>query len=207
MRSRDRNDSDFFSTTHHALVTLCKLLAPFTPFLAEVIYVNLTKEESVHLALWPKLNKEEKPSDKKLIREMQIVREIVELGHCLRKENNIPVRQPLNNLKIKNNKLEINGLEKLILDELNIKSISWDEKTNKLDLLITPELKEEADTRDLIRKIQAARKELGVQIDDKVNLSSPWMPKTDNLKKWVIEKTLINKIVKGEFGISLEDEI
>ena len=206
-RSRDRKDSDFFGTTHYVLVTLCKILAPFTPFVAEIIYTNLTKEKSVHLALWPKVTIKRNNDDKKLIQEMQTVREIVELGHCLRKENNIPVRQPLNNLKIKNKKLEINELEKLILDELNIKSISWDEKTNKLDLLITPELKEEADTRDLIRKIQAARKELGVQINDKINLSSPWMPKTDNLKKLVIEKTLISKIVKGEFGISLENEI
>ena len=72
---------------------------------------------------------------------------------------------------------------------------------------ITPELKEEADTRDLIRKIQSARKELGVEMNDKVNLSTNWLPENKELKDWLVKKTLVNEITTGDFGVSLVDEI
>ena len=52
-RSRDRKDSDFYNTMHSVLVTFAKTSAPMTPFISELIYTNLTKEESVHLASWP----------------------------------------------------------------------------------------------------------------------------------------------------------
>ncbi len=203
-RSRDRRDSDFYSTLYSVLCTFSKVSAPLTPFISETIYTNLTKEESVHLTSWPSLVEASlgKP-ESNLLEEMKAVREIVEMGHGLRKENNIAVRQPLKELQITNSKLTIDGIEQILLDELNVKSIKYGQKENKLDLEITPELKEEADTRDLIRKIQAARKELGVEMNDKVNLSTNWMPNTMELKDWLLTKTLINEVTEGEFGVSL----
>jgi len=200
-RSRDRKDNNFYSTTYEVLVTLSKLLAPFIPFLAEIIYINLTKEESVHLAEWPTA---EILSDKdiKILSEMQKVREIVEIGHSLRKENNIPVRQPLAEFKIKNLKFKIEGLEELIQDELNIKSIKYGQKTNTLDLNITPELKEEADTRDLIRRIQAARKEIGTALDDRVKVVAPWFPTDKKLLELLKSKTLSDVLELGNFNVT-----
>ena len=202
-RSRDRRNSDFYSTTCYILLTTCKLLAPFIPFLAETIYVNLTKNESVHLESWPE-SRDLTKEDLDLLSEMQKVREIVEVGHSLRKESNIPVRQPLSELRIKNEELRIKELEQLVLDELNLKKIEYNKKENKLDLTITPELKEEADTRDLIRKIQATRKELGVHINHKVKLTAPWLPSNQKLKNWLIKKTLLSSVSVGEFKL---DEI
>jgi isoleucyl-tRNA synthetase len=204
-RSRDRKDNNFYSTTFEVLVTLSKLLAPFTPFLAEIMYTNLTKEESVHLSDWPYSAEasQGKPVDDKLLSEMQTVREIVEIGHGLRKENNIAVRQPLSKFEITNTKFEIEGMEQILLDELNIKSIKYGQKENKLDLVITPELKEEADTRDLIRKIQGARKDMGIAMNAKVNLSTNWMPENKELKDWLLKKTLTEKVTVGEFSVSL----
>ena len=200
-RSRDRKDNNFYSTTYEVLVTLSKLLAPYIPFLADLIYTNLTKEESVHLSNWPEsrsLSKE----DSNLLSEMKTVREIVEIGHSLRKENNIPVRQPLSKLEITNSKLEINELEQILLDELNVKSIKYNQKENKLDLKITPELKEEADTRDLIRKIQAARKEIGTALNDRIKVTAPWIPSDKELLKLLKTKTLCDVLELGELNVS-----
>ena len=46
-------------------------------------------------------------------------------------------------------------------------------------------------------------KELGVEMNDKVNLSTNWMPNTKELKDWLLTKTLINEVNEGEFGVSL----
>ena len=106
-RSRDRvgptasageDKNSCYTTLYEVLVTLTKLLAPFTPFLAEEIYKNLTGKESVHLEDWSKTGKIER----KLLAEMEMVRRICELGHARRKEAGIKVRQPLQQFTIYN---------------------------------------------------------------------------------------------------------
>ncbi|MEK7169164.1 MAG: isoleucine--tRNA ligase [Patescibacteria group bacterium] len=200
-RSRDRRDNDFYSTTYNVLVTLAKLLAPFIPFLSETIYTNLTKETSVHLTKWPEANSKLQTLNPNLLDEMQKVREIVEIGHSLRKENNIPVRQPLSELRIKNEELRIKELEQILLDELNVKSVKYGQIENKLDLEITPELQEEADTRDLIRKIQGRRKEIGTALDDKVKVTATWIPENKKMLELLKSKTLCDVIDLGEFNV------
>lgn len=207
-RSRNRKDSEFYCTTYYILLTTSKLLAPFIPFLADIIYTNLTKEISVHLASWPeaKILSDEQSSllrskDIKILSEMKTVREIAEVGHSLRKEANIPVRQPLTTLFTVHSSLSTE-VTAVILDELNIKSIKYNQKENKLDLKITPELKEEADTRDLIRKIQAERKKLGTDLNQKIKVRNAWLPKTSKLLEWLKIKTLCDVIEVGEFKIN-----
>ncbi|EKE06122.1 MAG: hypothetical protein ACD_19C00079G0027 [uncultured bacterium] len=200
-RSRDRKDNNFYSTTYEVLVTLSKLLAPFIPFLTDIMYTNLTKEESVHLASWPVSNPLSN-QDSNLLSEMQIVREIVEIGHSLRKENNIPVRQPLRELRIKNEEIKIREVEQILLDELNIKSIKYGQTENKLNLEITPELKEEADTRDLIRKIQAARKEIGTALNDRIKVTTPWIPIDKKMLEFLKTKTLCDVLELGELNVT-----
>lgn len=209
-RSRDRKDNNFYGTMYKTLVTFAKVSAPMTPFISESIYKNLTKEESVHLSAWPEFQ-ELDAAKINLLNEMKIAREIVEKIHSLRKEKNIAVRQPLNSVDVVYPIKELSDeILAIISDEVNIKSVKvkkGETLSADIDFTITPELEEEAKVRDLIRKIQEARKNLGVMINDKVNLSSPWMPSTENLKELLIKKTLINKVTEGEFGVSLVNEI
>ena len=210
-RSRDRvgpageseNDANaFYSTTYYVLYTLCKLLSPFTPFLSDVIYTNLTKDDSVHLTDWPHFTEPEL----NLISEMSKIREIVEKVHAARKESGIPVRQPLGKLQITNYKLQIDELKKLLLDELNIKEIFFKdgkgELNIKLDMKITPELKEEADVRELVRNIQGERRNMGLNLTQQVDVSMEKIPENKILLEWMTRKAQIAVLKKGKFKVT-----
>ncbi|MEK7127420.1 MAG: class I tRNA ligase family protein, partial [Patescibacteria group bacterium] len=188
-RSRDRMTAEFFSTCYEVLVTLCKLLAPFTPFIAEEMYKNLTDEESVHLTDWPKSKK----MTIDLIEQMQLVRTICEQGHAQRKLNNLKVRQPLQKIIIDKD-LPLDLLQ-LIKDELNIKEVVKGDKI-ELDIKLTPELEAEGKARDLVRDIQDARKAAGTALDEKVVVELPEWPV--EFETYIKEKTLAKELVKGE---------
>ncbi len=197
-RSRGRKDSGFYETFYDVLVMFCKLAAPIAPFITEEIYRNLTKEESVHLSFWPE-SKTLTQENKKLLKEMQEVREIIERGHAIRKEVGISLRQPLQWVGIpRSDKYEI--YFELIMDELNVKAVADSAGNVNLNTNITSELKAEGEMRDLVRKIQEARKELGTKLDELVNVSLPSWPETfeDEIKK----RALVAKITKGEFGVT-----
>lgn len=207
-RSRERvgpgsdNISDknaFYRTIYDVLTMTCRLLAPFTPFLSDMMYQNLTKEESVHLSDWPVVNRNIK-KDASIGKNMDIVREIVEKAHAKRKEAGVPVRQPLSELFITGYNNVNKDLEELLKDELNVKKITnksaKGDKNVEYDLVITPELLEEAKTRELIRKIQNERKVLGVNLSDKVNIKSDWLPENTKLLDLIKRKTLAIKITK-----------
>ncbi len=131
-RSRRRfwkstNDGDKLSayrTLRYVLVQLSKVAAPFTPFIAEEIYTNLKGEsdpESVHLCDFPTANASAR--DLPLERRMSDVQAVVELGRRLRADNDLKVRQPLSALKLAGG--DVKGLEALIEDELNVKSVEF----------------------------------------------------------------------------------
>lgn len=203
-RSRDReNKIAFYQTAFGILTEFCKLSAPLTPFISDNIYQSLTNEESVHLTDWPKAEK----FDQQLIDDMKFAREIVERGHSIRKSEQIPVRQPLSKITIKTERAELSSeILELVLDELNVKKASWEkgpELDVRLDTKITPELKEEADTRKLIRDIQIERKKQNVELTDKVEVSSPWLPEDPQLIDWLKEKTGAVKLSKSKFSVKL----
>ncbi len=212
-RSRDRvgpgagSDLDrnaFYETIYYVLVTLSKVLEPFNPFISEEIYKNLTKEESVHLSSWPAFT-EVTARQSQLLEEMRSVREVVERAHAERKAAKIPVRQPLSKLQITNYKLQTKDLEKLLLDELNVKAVDYKEGKGeikvKLDTTITPELEEEAKARELIRKIQEERKNLGTDLTQKVHVTSDWLPTDKKLVQKIKNKTLATSLGIGEFKV------
>jgi isoleucyl-tRNA synthetase len=145
-------------TTHYTLLTFTKVLAPFTPFIAEEIYRKLGGfEESVHLEKWPIFIEDLRDeSIVKISAEMTKVREIVSSGLELRAKSNLKVRQPLASVTITES-LAPEYLE-LIKDELNVEEVKVGETFN-LDTNITPALKEKGDLRDLIREIQDWRKQ------------------------------------------------
>ena len=94
-RSRRRfwdGDPAAFGTLRECLVTTAKLLAPFTPFVADAIYENLDgSEPSVHLCDFP----EPGERDEQLEWDMQVARDAVELGRAARAQAKVKVRQPL----------------------------------------------------------------------------------------------------------------
>jgi len=121
-----------YETLYRCLVTLCHLLAPFTPFIAEEMYQNLVRSvdagapESVHLGSWPEAD----PSqvDERLAEDMRLVMRVVSLGRAARSKAGIKVRQPLSTLYVKlRAPVEAEALSRLravLLDELNVKSLS-----------------------------------------------------------------------------------
>ena len=129
-RSRRRfwkstNDGDklcAYRTLRYVLVQLAKVAAPFTPFIAEEIYRNLkgaSDPDSVHLCDFPTANAAAR--DLALEKRMADVQAAVELGRRLRADNDLKVRQPLSALKLAGG--DVKGLEELIEDELNVKSV------------------------------------------------------------------------------------
>ena len=192
-RSRDRFKGDdqedkafAIVTTRYVLLELSKLMAPIMPFIAEDIYQKIRKSgdrESVHLEDWPTVKRPFsllsffalKSSDRDIIEDMKETRRIVSLALEARSRANIKVRQPLNELIIRNKKL---GGEFLILiaDEINVKKVVVDTNLNeevKLDTNLTEELIEEGKIRDAIRMIQDLRKDKGLKPSDKMDYEVP----------------------------------
>jgi len=191
VNSEDRNDKlHFYKTTHHILVNLSIMLSPIMPFITEEIYVNLTGSESVHLSRWPEYQTEF--VNVQLETEMALARKITELGHSLRKDAKIKIKQPLMNAwhsepgqKIKNVNIlhqilkELNVKKWFVEDSQDLKKKNVIRKDNEegyvvwLDSEINDELRHEGNLRDLIRSIQKLRKEQGVQSEDQINLVIP----------------------------------
>ncbi len=129
-RSRDRfwgaglteDKLDAYRTLTEVLLTTAKLLAPFTPMLAEDIYLNLSNGESVHMDDYPVAN--EALIDAELERDMETARRIVELARNVRNETGIKNRQPLSELIVSLDKdFDLASYEEIIKDEINVKGI------------------------------------------------------------------------------------
>ncbi len=207
-RSRDRvgpasdkqDEAAFLSTSYEVLVTLSKLLAPFTPFVAEEIFKNLTGEESVHLVDYPAGN--QSLVDKKLIVDMEVVRKLAEIGLSARKEANIRLRQPLTLFTYQTQTQLDPNLEKILAEELNVKNTEYKKLTGaeikgQLDTKLTQELKAEGEARELIRQVQSLRKEKGLTLKDKIQIISPNIPEKEFLEM-VTKQTNAIKLTKGE---------
>jgi len=155
------------STMKYVLINLVKILAPFTPFIAEKIYLEIDHtKESVHLEKWPSLTNNK--IDAQIITDMQKVREAVEKGLALRDEAKIKIRQPLISMQIPDLKLSEESLD-LIKAEVNIKNIILG-KDYSLNTELSTELKQEGILREIIRAINALRKKKGLTIHDNIKV-------------------------------------
>lgn len=187
-RSRKRKDKDFFATLERNLVTVSKIMAPFTPLFAEALYTSIVKGEkssSVHLEDWPDAGLRIQKQDLKLLADMKVVRDLASAALAKRAEFGIKVRQPLQSLKVKNARLKI-GKELLAIlkDEINVKEIIFDAKLKEdfvLDTAITPALKEEGTLRELIRMVQDLRQDGGLTPKDKITLMLEVAPEVSGI--------------------------
>jgi isoleucyl-tRNA synthetase len=181
-RSRDRvkgedemDKAQTLQTLSYVIFEFSKMIAPFMPFLAEATYQKMTgydyknSDKSVHLLSWTKYEK----VNEELLKQMELVRDLVTYSLEARDKAGIKVRQPLQKVSIG---VELDEqMKNIIADEINVKEIVFDselkEKEVKLDTEITPELRQEGNMRELVRFIQAYRKEIKLNPGDKIRLS------------------------------------
>jgi isoleucyl-tRNA synthetase len=138
-----------YKTLYDTLVTVTKLMAPMAPFISEFIYQNLVlsifpnEVESVHLATWPQW--EAAQIDDSLMRDMNALVRIVELGRATRATAGVKTRQPLAEVLVRvQNEAELAGLknlEDLLQEELNVKSVTYlDVTADFVDYTVKPNL-------------------------------------------------------------------
>jgi len=214
-RSRFKEDNpernNAAATLYYVLLNLTKILAPITPFFAEDLYQSLKVNgmpESVHLCDWPKADK--KMIDKELEEKMDEARSIVNLALAERMVKVVKVKQPLASLKIKNQNLKIKNddeLLELIKDEVNVREVIFDGTIGgevELDVNLTEELKEEGFIREIIREVQAQRKEQNLVPQDRISVEISALQK----EKLIIEKNkqLLMKEFRADEIIIKEQE-
>ncbi len=126
-----------FATLYQVLLKLSQIAAPFVPFISEAIYRNLRTEEmpiSVHLTDFPVAHPELR--DEGLEAAMGAVQRVVSLGHALRKEHKLKVRQPLQRAYIASADPQtlhfLRDQQHLIADELNVKEVLFEKDEKEL---------------------------------------------------------------------------
>ena len=133
----DTDKNSAYATLYHVLVKLIKLLAPFTPFVTEVMYQNLVRSvqpgayESIHHTDWPLVDPV--AIDEKMLEEMATARRVASLGLGARTTANLKVRQPLAKVLVFAAGASLNKeLIDIVVDELNVKAFEWVEQQEKL---------------------------------------------------------------------------
>ena len=159
-----------FATLWTVLRDLALLMAPFTPFVAEAIYQELTgplagAPASVHLDRFPRSRPEW--SDPELIVKMADVRRLAEEARGQREAATVPTRQPLREAVVSGVELT-SELRQVLAQEINVMAVTSeragdDRPQIRLDFELTPELRREGALRQLVRQVQNLRKQSGLR--------------------------------------------
>jgi isoleucyl-tRNA synthetase len=185
-----------YHTLYECLLTVSKLLAPFTPFVAEELYRNLAaggaggQPESVHLADFPGFD--ESKIDLQLSVDVRLAMDLSSLGRAARSQTGIKVRQPLPVVHFgfasvgPSLEASLNRIKPQLLDELNVKDVKWDTKDNisplqhqgcvisgeDINCAVNPtipeSLKGEGMAREVVHRIQTMRRSAGFEIADHI---------------------------------------
>ncbi len=225
-RSRDKfaeGDQMTLDVLYYVIVELMKLLSPFAPFISEFIYQELVTTklenlpESVHLTDYPVADSRFMDEYQNIDDEMDVVRQITEMGHTLRTMNQLKVRQPLAKLEVQSaNELvpELSDwMKNLIQNELNVKEVvnvmklsnsSTLIKTENsvlkisigLETKIPDELMQEGKVREITRQIQSIRKEMKLDPAQKIEIE---LDLPENIKEiFTANEDTIKEVVKAE---------
>lgn len=223
-RSRDRFKSEAAQVKAQALGTLrytieklSLAIASIMPLMAEHLWQTLGNESSVHLQDWPEV--EENLVDDKVLENMKVVRQVVELGLAARDEAGVKVRQPLALLTY-----NVDGLseeyEQIIADELNVLKVEYnkevvesDEVKKKtmanvavgLNIVLNDELKQLGLLRELTRQINSLRKEAGLTINDRVKII--YSTESPELKALLLNKELTAKLLAATGASGVEEGV
>jgi isoleucyl-tRNA synthetase len=204
-KGEDEKDKQIaLNTTAYSLLEISKLMAPFMPFIAEDIWQSVTgfnfkyKDKSVHLSSWSEV----RGIDEKILDNMSLIRKLVELGLAARDEAGIKVRQKLAKATIKGKEIGLSeDYLKLLAEELNVLEVDWQNSEAdylvELNTKLTPELKLAGLERDIIRLVNAFRKEAGLSLEDKTTIH--WSG-SDQLEK------SINQVAENIKKATLSDQ-
>ncbi len=209
-------------TIYNTLISCLKLFAPICPFITENIYQELKHEfklpeDSIHLCSWPEFD--ENAIKTALEQEFELAKQVIEKILAIRSEKGIGIRWPLAKAQV-----SLDGeIRKEILEILesyvNVKKIEFKKGKKfevELDLKTTPELETEGYVRELIRKVQDARKKAGLKKENEIELNLDFEDENleKNIKKFRFEKLIeektnsklsINK--KASFKQTYDDKI
>lgn len=139
-KSSDQSDqAAAYATLYELLTTFAQVLAPFMPFVTEMVHQRLvvsvdeSAPKSVHFCDYPQANAA--LIDVELEARMKIARDVVGLSRKLREDHKVKTRQPLARLTIVNRseavRSQVLAMSKLIADELNVKAVTVDEDESK----------------------------------------------------------------------------
>ncbi|MBU1705146.1 class I tRNA ligase family protein, partial [Patescibacteria group bacterium] len=210
-RSRERFKSDneadkqlALQTLHHCLSEVSKLLAPFTPFLAEDVYGQVeNKSESVHLEDWP--ISDENYIDQDVLEKMAQTRSIVSRALEARTQAGINVRQPLGSMIVTLPSGELGDeYVEVLKDEVNVKKVEVEkgEYAVSLNTDLIPELIREGVMREIVRRINAMRKNAGLTIEDRIEVfvsgDEEVLKAIDEHKDYLLHGTLAEEMLSEE---------
>ncbi|GAI39992.1 unnamed protein product, partial [marine sediment metagenome] len=218
-----------YTTLYQCLVTLSKLLAPFTPFLSEELYQNLVcsvfpeAPDSVHLADFPVAERDR--IDEQLSADTRLVMKVSSLGRAARSKAGIKVRQPLAKVIINvPSRTEREGLIKLenqLREELNVKGLEFVDDAARLGkegyvisseggytvavpIEISPELQAEGMAREIVHRLQTMRRSAGFDIADYISTyyqGGAYIKRVaEDFADYIKQETLSRQLVEGVPG-------
>jgi isoleucyl-tRNA synthetase len=223
----DADKQSAYTTLYQCLVTLARLIAPLTPFIAEELYQNLVRPfdkdapESVHLTDYPQADLS--LVDERLAVSTRLVMNVSSMGRAARAKANMKVRQPLARVLVKvRTEAEKESLERMasqILEELNVKGLSVIESlpvekhpdwpmveegglTVMVDTDISQELADEGLVREMVHRLQTLRKQAGFDIADYIETYYEGGPEVQRVMgehaQYIKQETLSRKLVEGQ---------